>query len=114
MSVYRGVSGEGGRQGAAGDSSSVSQTAPRGKLCISEPGQRARDLSTGPVGRAGRRAAQPAAGTGPTRLGANPVSTLGSVRAGWPGTDQPADRTASTGGGRGPPDGRGGRSRAPG
>src|SRR2546427_11950675 len=102
MSVHWGASGEGGRQRAAGDPGSVSETAPRGKFRISEPGPGASDLPPGPVGGARRGAAQPAAGTGPARPGANPLSTLGSVRAGWPGTDQPASRAASTGGGANP------------
>src|SRR4029077_3815796 len=81
---------------------------------LGQPGQRPGDLSTGPVGRPGAGAAQPAAGTGPASTRSYALSDVRPLRAGWAGTDQPADGAAPPGGDRVPVDGGGDRDRVPG
>ncbi|TMC38921.1 MAG: hypothetical protein E6J28_04800 [Chloroflexi bacterium] len=60
---------------------------------------------------AGVRAPEPAAWTGSPGAVAHPLSTIGSVRARRPGTDQPAPGATAPGRDRDPVDGRGDRRR---
>src|ERR1700675_3560977 len=113
MSVHRGTQGKSRRQGQAGDPGGLSEAASRGELRIGQPGQRPGDLPSGPLGRVGPGAAQPAARTGPTSTRSYALSDVGPLRAGWAGTDQPAGGTAPPGGDRIPLDSGGDRDRVP-
>ena len=88
MSVHRGLPGESGRKGQAGDPGRLPQAAAEGSFVSLGP-DAVLAIYPPDLWALWPRAAEPAAGTRPAGAGADPVFAVGAFRAGRPGTDHP-------------------------